>query len=133
MLIITGNLGAGKSSVADEIHERLSASGVDHAFIDFDAFGSYWPREGATQGIAFRNLANVWRNYADAGIRRAVIAHRVENPRQLDEFHAAIPGAEIVVARLEVSIPTLESRLARREPGDLSGGRHQSRHRRCAG
>lgn len=39
VLVITGSMGSGKTSVMAEASDLLSAAGIDHAAIDFDGLG----------------------------------------------------------------------------------------------
>jgi hypothetical protein len=108
----------GKSAVADEIFERFCAANVPIALIDLDHLGSCWPASGAwDRGLAFRNLTHVWRNYAEVGAKRAIIARTINSRDELRHFEEAIPGARIVVCRLRARVSTLEARLRLREQG----------------
>jgi hypothetical protein len=112
VLLITGPLGVGKSAVADEIFERFCAANVPIALIDLDHLGSCWPASGRwDRGLAYRNLTHVWRNYAEVGARRAIIARTIDSRDELRRFEDAIPGAQIVVCRLRARVSTLEARL----------------------
>jgi hypothetical protein len=118
VLLITGPLGAGKSAVTDEIFERFCAANVPIALIDLDHFGSCWPASGRwDRGLAYRNLTDVWRNYAEVGAKCAIIARTIDSRDELRHFEEAIPGARIVVCRLRTRVSTLEARLRLREQG----------------
>src|SRR5262249_38570195 len=75
--------------------------------------------EGVWRDVAYRNLADVWRNYAAAGAGRLLIAAAVEDRNELERIRGAVPGARIVVCRLTASLDTMRERVARREPGLL--------------
>ncbi|MFI6291389.1 hypothetical protein ACIBEJ_07355 [Nonomuraea sp. NPDC050790] len=120
VLVISGPVGVGKTTVAGEIFDLLLARDVAHAVVDLDNLGLCWPfGEGDpfNDRMALRNLAAVWRNYAAAGIGRLVVARVVESRAKLDGYRAAVPGAEIVVCRLAAEAGTLRDRVARREAG----------------
>jgi hypothetical protein len=118
VLLITGPLGVGKSAVADEIFERFCSANLPIALIDLDHLGSCWPASGRwDRGLAYRNLTDVWRNYAEVGADRAIIARTIDSRDELRHFEEAIPGARIVVCRLRARVSTLEARLRLRERG----------------
>lgn len=118
VLLITGPLGVGKTTVVDAVAERLRAAGVAFAAVDLDALSwAYPPASDDDQyrsGLMFRNLASVWHNFRDAGASRLVCARVVESRGELDRYRAAIPDAAISVARLRASDETLQARLSRR-------------------
>jgi hypothetical protein len=118
VLIITGPLGVGKSTVLDEVAERLRAASVPFAAVDLDALSwAYPPAPGDDEyrsSLMFRNLASVWTNFRSAGAERLVCARVVESREELERYRAAIPGAVITVARLRASSEVLQARLAHR-------------------
>jgi shikimate kinase len=117
MIIITGTMGAGKTTVMAEASDILAAAEVVHAAIDLDVLAvAHLPEEHAPD-IAYRNLASVWSNYEDAGVTRLLLAAAMESNAVLTRIRDAIPDAEIVVCRLTVDIPTAEGRVRTREPG----------------
>jgi hypothetical protein len=120
VLIVSGPVGVGKSSVAHEMFDQLIDRDIAHAVIDLDAFGISWPYgEGDpyNERTALRNLASVWANYAASGVDRAIIARVVEAKADLAAYEEAIPGAEIQVCRLVASVGVLRERVRRREVG----------------
>jgi len=117
VLIISGSLGAGKTTVMSEASDLLCAAGVDHAAIDLDALtiGHLLHAASLTQ----RNLAAIWQNYASFGIRRLLLAGAIDTLARLEEIRSSIPDARIVICRLRASIRTMEERVRWREPGML--------------
>jgi hypothetical protein len=66
--------------------------------------------------IAYRNLACVWANFAEAGAERLLLERVLEQRSQLRELEAAIPGAEVTVVRLRAPLALIERRVLGREP-----------------
>lgn len=118
LLVISGSLGAGKSTALAEASDLLAEVGVPHAAIDLDALAVTHPRaDPHGERLAFANLAAVWPNYAAAGAARLLIARVVEDRADLDRYRAAVPGAEPVVCRLTAPLSVMRERLRIREPG----------------
>ena len=120
VLIVTGPVGVGKTTIAHEVGRLLRPLGVPYAVVDLDALaGSYPPPpgDGFNAQMAFRNLAAIWRNYAEAGAQRLVLAYVFENKEGLEPVRAAIPGAELTVVRLHAPHEVLRERVAHRERG----------------
>ena len=67
--------------------------------------------------VAEAALAAVAPVYAEAGLQRLLLPRVIERPRHLELVKAAVPGARIQVAWLEVPLATIATRLARREVG----------------
>ncbi len=113
VLIITGPVGVGKTTVALEIGSigsLLEQAGIPHAVVDLDSLAWLYPAPADDQfnnHLAFRNLAAVWDNYAKTGIQRLVIARVIESRDELAWYHEAIPDAEITIVRLRASEATL--------------------------
>src|SRR5688500_7617641 len=87
-LIVTGPMGAGKSTAADAVSDALRAAGVPHGFVDLDAFTCYpaAPDDPFRQRLALANLAAVWPNFAASGARYLVLARVVESRAELDGY-----------------------------------------------
>jgi hypothetical protein len=119
LIVITGTMGSGKTTVLAEASDILTARDVRHAAIDFDALAVGHVREDAWPDLACRNLHAVWRNFAAAGATRLLIADAVESGAGLDRIRQAVPGAQMVVCRLTAPLSTMRRRVAVREPGML--------------
>ena len=119
VIVITGNMGSGKTTILAEASDLLTADGVVHAAVDLDTFGMGHLTETAWPDLAYRNLSCVWQNYAAAGATRLLIADAVEDRRELTRIQEAVPGADIVVCRLTAALDTLRRRVSQREAGVL--------------
>lgn len=118
VLVLSGTVGAGKSTVLDEVHDLLSAAGVPHACVDCDALSLSWPARGRfNQDALLENLASVWLNFRTAGAERLAIAWVVEAPGDLLGIQQAVPGARITLCQLAAGETTRLARLRARELG----------------
>jgi hypothetical protein len=116
VLFVGGRTGVGKSSVGNEIHIQLAASGIWHAFIEGDNLDLAYPPPWEHR-LAERNLAAMWRNYRALGYRRMIYTNTA-SVRAIDELTAAMGGNPRVTAvLLTCSDATATQRLARREIG----------------
>lgn len=119
-MIITGPVGAGKTTVALEVSELLEQGSIAHACVDLDALRWCYPRrpdDRFSTKLAMKNLAAIWVNFQECGATSLIIADVIETRSGLDRYRAAIPGADILVVRLTASLNTLHKRLEHRELG----------------
>jgi hypothetical protein len=117
VLVISGSMGAGKTTVLGEISDLLTERDVPHAAIELDWLDHARVPHGAGDDLLYRNLAAVWRNYTAAGITRAVLAGAIETPDERRRLQAAVSGAELVICRLRARLDTMRARVRLREPG----------------
>ena len=129
VLVITGPVGVGKTTVAGAISELLGDAGLAHALVDLDWLRWSYPgpaHDPFHMALGRRNLAAVWGNYRAAGAQRLILVDIVESREEVARYRAAIPGAAIVVVRLQAALPTILRRLEGREAG-ASLAWHQQR------
>jgi len=120
LLIITGSMGAGKTSVLAEASDILALRHIVHAAIDLDALGlAHLPSAAATDGVMYRNLQSVCENYAALGITRLLLARAVEDRTELELCRRAVSAQNTVICRLTASIATMQQRVKIRESGVL--------------
>lgn len=115
-LLITGSVGAGKTSVAELVGGLLAEAEVPHAVIDLDWLRNAWPSPPGDRfnfAMELRNLRDVVRNFMDAGAVRLVLAGVVETQADLDRYRATI-SVPLTICRLRVDLPVLRARLTRR-------------------
>ncbi len=120
LLVISGPVGVGKTTVANEVSTSLERRGVAHTLIDLDILAETYPRPlddrfGVRLGL--RNLRDVWINCAAAGSRNLVVASVVETADGLAEIQRAVPGSAPIVCQLRASDETLVERVGTREVG----------------
>ena len=120
VLLVSGSMGSGKTTVLFEASDLLVEARVAHAAVDLDCLSVMYPRQGRFgEPLMFANLAAIWPIYAAAGAQRLLVAYVVEDRSELHQYHEAVPGAEVVVCRLTASIETMQERLRIREPGTI--------------
>jgi hypothetical protein len=122
LLIITGSMGAGKRSVLAEASDLLALRHIAHAAIDVDALGlGHLPDAVSSDGVMYRNLESVCRNFASSGVRRFMVARALEKREELDLCRRMVPAANAMVCRITASVATMEDRVKTREQGALQG------------
>lgn len=117
MLIITGAMGAGKTSVLGEASDILTQQHIAHAAIDVDALGLACLPGATNDEVMYRNLRSLCKNYGALGVTRFLLARALENRAALDLCRASVSAANTVVCRLTATIETMEQRLKMRESG----------------
>jgi hypothetical protein len=118
LLVITGTMGAGKTSVLGEASDILANRGIVHAAIDVDALGlAHLPSATASDALMYNNLRSVCENYVAAGAQRFLLARALEGRAQLECCREIVPAANTMVCRLTASIAAMEQRVRIRETG----------------
>jgi hypothetical protein len=118
LLIITGTMGAGKTSVLAEASDILALRHITHAAIDLDALGlAHLPPGVGNDGVMYRNLQSVCKNYASLGVRRLLLARAVEGRAELELCRGVVSATNTVACRLTANIETMEQRVRTRESG----------------
>lgn len=121
MLVVSGPVAVGKSTVANAASALLIQRGVTHTVIDVDRLTDTFPRPADDpfgDRLAIRNLKDVWANAAAAGSRNLILARVVETDQILQDFMDAVPGAAPVVCLLRARPETLIDRVRQRETGE---------------
>lgn len=120
LLIITGSMGAGKTSVLAEASDILALRHIIHAAIDLDALGlAHLPSAARTDSVMYRNLQSVSGNYAALGVTRLLLAGAVEDRAELELCSTVVSAAKTAVCRLTAGIDTMQQRVKTRESGVL--------------
>jgi adenylylsulfate kinase-like enzyme len=120
-LLLTGVYGTGKSSVAAEIADILEKRSVPYAALDLDWLDWFQAPDhddAVARRLLTANLRAVVANYADAGVRRFILAGSIATEAELDEIRATVP-APMTVVRLTVPLDEIERRLQ----SDVTTGR----------
>jgi len=118
VLLLTGPVGAGKSTVANEAARLLRELDVPHALVDLAWIGQCWPvprDDPWNERLVHQNLACMWSNFSRAGVDRLIVGRVLEARSLLRHLAEAVPGARITVVRLRVRLEVLEARIRARE------------------
>jgi hypothetical protein len=119
VIVITGTMGSGKTTVLAEASDILTARGLMHAAIDLDALGIAYVPDNPLIDLAYRNLSSLWKTYGALGVTRLLVAGAIENLAELNRIRAAVPDSAIVTCRLTAKLETMQRRVSVREPGML--------------
>jgi|SRR5208283_331148 len=122
LLVLTGSMGAGKSSVLGEASDILARRNIPHAAIDLDAFGlAHLPLQARNDVVMYRILRCVCKNYSALGIRRFLVARAIEDRATLECCRKAVSARSATVCRLTAKLGTMRKRVKMRELGILQG------------
>jgi len=119
VLVISGSMGSGKTTVLGEASDLLGAAEIFHAAIDLDSLALGHLPAAASHDLLIRNLAAVWNNYAAAGITQLLLSEVLDTAAKRERLRQTVPRAEIVVGRLRATFDTMQHRIRLREPGML--------------
>jgi hypothetical protein len=117
-LLLTGTVGAGKTTLAKEAGELLRAAGVPHAVIELDWLAWCSPPPGDTslrRRLLLDNLGSVRRNYEAGAIDRFVLAGSIVSTDHLRAVEEAL-RTRLAVVRVEAPPAVIAARLDRRDP-----------------
>lgn len=134
MLLVTGPIGVGKTTVLQEADALLIEAGAGHATVELEDIARCWT--DATQGrrarLVYQNLAALWSNFASVGACRLLLGGLVQQRSELSLVSEAVPDAALTVVRLHAPLAVLERRIRLREAGppeaELDGARWWVQH-----
>ena len=120
ILLITGTLGTGKTTVAANIGELLADLTLPNAVIDLDWLG--WVNAGddflAYDQLIAQNIISIWPNYRAVGVRYLVLARALLGRELVDFLLNKFPNTPITIIRLTASKDTIKKRLSQRDSGE---------------
>lgn len=120
LVLISGPVGVGKTTVLGAVGELLGAAGVAHTLADRDQFTEIFPRfPGDRFGERFGlvNLAAIWKNARAAGARCLVMAGVIESQEDLDAHRRLVNDSVVTLIELTAPPGVIQRRLAERETG----------------
>lgn len=120
MVIITGPVGIGKTTVAEALATQLESCNVAYWVMDIDRLTDFAPRSPGDRfgfGMSTAGIASLWPVMRSAGVRVVIFPRVVESPWEVERLRNSIPGATALVVRLRASLETLESRIRGRSLG----------------
>lgn len=130
VIVLSGPVGVGKTTVADAISEILRAKSIHHAVIDLDNLRYAFPRPSNDyfhSALGYKNLAAVWKNYKKVGVTCVIIPNVMEERTDIEHIKKAIPGAHVIVVRLQATLEIIHNRLKDREKSEKSLNWHLNR------
>jgi predicted kinase len=120
VLLVTGPIGVGKTTVTAEAARLLGEAKVSHASVDLARIGECWPAPADdpwNDRLLHQNLACMWNHFVEAGAGRLLLCRVLESRSLLDRIRTAVPGADITVVGLRAPLKVLQARIRSREAG----------------
>lgn len=120
LLLISGPVGVGKTTVGNEVSSSLDQRNVAHTLIDMDVLAETYPRPPDDQfatRLALLNLRDVCLNCLVAGSKNLVIPRVIETRNDVEQIQRAIPNSTLTICQLRASDETLIERVRTREFG----------------
>src|SRR3954463_11089746 len=116
-ILLTGGVGAGKTTVMQALGELLEERDEPYALVDLDWLCWARPRTGTPHELLCVNLAGVAAAYADHGVESLVLARHLVSAAELEAVRAALPGVEVTAVRLLPHAPPRAGRRGGGAPG----------------
>lgn len=123
VLFIGGRSGAGKTTGAIALHERLKASRVHHAVLEGDYLDLAHPAPHlafADAKLAERNLRALWANYRELGYRRLIYTNTASVLSVESLAEAMGDDPEVTAVLLRAGDRSAAQRLNERAQGSVS-------------
>jgi gluconate kinase len=118
VLVLSGAVGSGKSTIGRCVARMLRETGISHALVDHEWLAYSWPvpsDDRWNERVAAQNLACVWSNFAAARAERLIFCRVLEARSLLRYVAEAIPGAAATVVQLRAPLGLIQQRLRGRE------------------
>lgn len=120
LILISGAVGVGKTSVAEELSGQLEQAEIAHTFVDLDGLAKTYPRpdnDPFGELIALTNLSAIWSNASQAGARNLIIARVIETEAGARRIEHAVGAKRSLIVELSARDDTLLARVRTRETG----------------
>lgn len=121
VLLLTGGVASGKTTIAAEISEVLAGAGRSIITVDLDHLGwGFLPGSPDERIGKLRtdNLAAIWPNLREAGFDHVVVTGVIATEEALHPIREIV-GSSMAVVRLVTPLDLAEARLRRRDDGRL--------------
>lgn len=120
VLLLTGGLGAGKTTVAVEVGEILSGLGTPVSVVDLDQL--CWTAPAPWSGMAVDDvltgsLAAILPVHAAAGVQRLVLPRLVRTKDEVEQLRSTLAPASLLVVELTAPEGVRAERLRGRDSG----------------
>lgn len=125
VLLVTGGVGAGKTSTAVEIGALLDARGEASSVIDLDQLCWITPAPGSGMSVSdvlHASLAAMLPVHVAAGARRLVLARLLLGEDDVDGLRGVLGGADVRVVELVAPDSVRAARIAGRDAGTVLAG-----------
>jgi ribose 1,5-bisphosphokinase PhnN len=121
VVVITGPVGAGKSTTMQALAELLAERGESVAAVDLDSLRMVWPANPDDlfhARLGLTNLSAIWPHFAERGTTWLLLTDAVEHSGQRSGYQEAIPASVTIIVRLDVPLDRVHERLRGRESGE---------------
>lgn len=125
VLVLTGGLGSGKTSVAVEVGEVLEARGEPVSVVDLDQLCWISPATWSpltVDDVLLGSLAALLPVHAGAGVHRLVLPRLLRTTTEVDALRGVVGPVSLLVVELTATADTRAERLRRRDSGGVLDG-----------
>jgi len=119
VLLISGTVGAGKTTLALKMHDILSNHEIPNSCLDLDHLSYSWPANGPFNSTTvFKALEKVLPVYLETGVQYLILPRVVEQENELHKYSEILNPTSMTLIRVTASEKTRLTRLKSRESGE---------------